>query len=398
MQNPNYQYYNQLFKEEQLPLAYCDLDLLDKNCADIAKRAAGDKTLRIASKSLRSVPIIKRILDSNPIYKGIMCYSGNEALFLIEEGLDDLLLGYPIVNKKEIQNICLATKSGKKIILMTDSETHLQLINTIAKEINVIQPVCIDIDMSTNFPGLHFGVLRSPLTSIEKAKKLIDSFEKYSNISLSGVMGYEAQVAGLGENNPVNGIKNYIIPFLKKYSIVDYSKRRESIVKYIQSKGHTLDLVNAGGTGSIESSMKETWVTEITVGSGFYSPALFDYYEHFKHQPAVGFAVQIVRQPKENYFTCLGGGYIASGTVGIDKQPKPYLPDGIKLTDNEGTGEVQTPFKYKGSEKINIGDAILFRHSKAGELCERFNELHLISNGKITNIIPTYRGQGKCFL
>jgi D-serine deaminase-like pyridoxal phosphate-dependent protein len=159
-----------------------------------------------------------------------------------------------------------------------------------------------------------------------------------------------------------------------------------------------LDLVNAGGTGSIESSMKETWVTEITVGSGFYSPALFDYYEHFKHQPAVGFAVQIVRQPKENYFTCLGGGYIASGTVGIDKQPKPYLPDGIKLTDNEGTGEVQTPFKYKGSEKINIGDAILFRHSKAGELCERFNELHLISNGKITNIIPTYRGQGKCFL
>jgi D-serine deaminase-like pyridoxal phosphate-dependent protein len=398
MQNPNYQYYNQLFKEEQLPLAYCDLDLLDKNCADIAKRAAGNKTLRIASKSLRSVPIIKRILDSNPIYKGIMCYSGNEALFLIEEGLDDLLLGYPIVNKKEIQNICLATKSGKKIILMTDSETHLQLINTIAKEINVIQPVCIDIDMSTNFPGLHFGVLRSPLTSIEKAKKLIDSFEKYSNISLSGVMGYEAQVAGLGENNPVNGIKNYIIPSLKKYSIVDYSKRREAIVIYIQSKGHTLDLVNAGGTGSIESSMKETWVTEITVGSGFYSPALFDYYEHFKHQPAVGFAVQIVRQPKENYFTCLGGGYIASGTVGIDKQPKPYLPDGIKLTDNEGTGEVQTPFKYKGSEKINIGDAILFRHSKAGELCERFNELHLISNGKITNIIPTYRGQGKCFL
>lgn len=398
MQNPNYQYYNQLFKEEQLPLAFCDLDLLDKNCADIAKRAAGDKTLRIASKSLRSVPILKRILDSNPIYKGIMCYSGNEALFLIEEGLDDLLLGYPIVNKKEIQNICLATKSGKKIILMTDSETHLQLINTIAKEINVIQPVCIDIDMSTNFPGLHFGVLRSPLTSIEKAKKLIDSFEKYSNISLSGVMGYEAQVAGLGENNPVNGIKNYIIPSLKKYSIVDYSKRREAIVKYIQSKGHTLDLVNAGGTGSIESSMKETWVTEITVGSGFYSPALFDYYEHFKHQPAVGFAVQIVRQPKENYFTCLGGGYIASGTVGIDKQPKPYLPDGIKLTDNEGTGEVQTPFKYKGSEKINIGDAILFRHSKAGELCERFNELHLISNGKITNIIPTYRGQGKCFL
>nr|MBP6323876.1 amino acid deaminase/aldolase [Chitinophagales bacterium] len=91
-------------------------------------------------------------------------------------------------------------------------------------------------------------------------------------------------------------------------------------------------------------------------------------------------------------------GYIASGTVGIDKQPKPYLPEGIQLTANEGTGEVQTPFEYSGSEKINLGDTILFRHSKAGELCERFNELHLISDGKIIEKVPTYRGDGKCFL
>lgn len=399
MQNPDYQYYNSIFKNKQLPLAYCNIDLLDKNCADIAQRASGEnKTVRVASKSVRSVAILKRILASNPIYKGIMCYSGNEALFLLEQGLNNLLLGYPIVNKDEIKNICLATKNGKKVVLMVDNEVHLQLINSIAKSVKVQQPVCIDIDMSTNMPGLHFGVLRSPLTTINAAKKFVDSIEKYPNIALKGVMGYEAQIAGLGERNPANGIKNYLIPSLKKISTADYSKRRKAIVQYIQSKGYTLDLVNAGGTGSIESSKKEAWVTEITVGSGFYSPALFDYYEYFHHQPAVGFAVQIVRQPKKNYYTCLGGGYIASGTVGLDKQPKPYLPAGVILIENEGTGEVQTPFEYKGSEKIEIGDAILFRHSKAGELCERFNELYLISKGKITETVPTYRGQGKCFL
>lgn len=398
MHLPTYSYYNNLFKSLTLPIAYCDLDLLDKNCADIAKRADQNKTIRIASKSLRNVTIIKRILNSNAIYKGIMCYSGSEALFLIEQGLDDLLLGYPTVNKEEIAGICNATLAGKKIILMVDCEEHLKIIQDIAQQIGVQQPVCIDIDMSTDLPGLHFGVLRSPLTSISKAKKLVDNFSKYPNIALTGVMGYEAQIAGLGEKNPANGFKNYIIPFLKKISNADYSKRREAIVKYIQSKGHKLSIVNAGGTGSIESSFKENWVTEVTVGSGFYSPALFDYYENFQHQPAVGFAVQIVRKPKENYYTCMGGGYIASGTIGIDKQPKPYLPKGIELTENEGTGEVQTPFKYMGKEKINIGDTILFRHSKAGELCERFNELLLISNGKITEKAPTYRGLGKCFL
>ena len=395
----NYQYYNQLFKDKHLPLAYCDIDLLDKNIDDIAGRINGtDKTIRIASKSIRCTSILKRILDKNKVYKGIMCYSGSEALFLVEQGFDDLLIGYPIVNSSEITKICQASKAGKKMYLMADCEQHLQLINKIAAEIGIQQAVCIDIDMSTDFPGLHFGVLRSPLTTVEKAKSFIDSFEKYPNISLSAIMGYEAQIAGLGEKNPANGVKNYVIPLLKKKSIADYSKRRKEIVAYVKSKNFPLELVNAGGTGSIESSKQEDWVTEITVGSGFYSPALFDYYEAFKHHPAAGFAVQIVRKPKPNFYTCLGGGYIASGGIGIDKQPKPYLPEGIELTINEGTGEVQTPFEYSGSEKIDLGDVVLFRHSKAGELCERFNELHIVSNGKIIEKVPTYRGQGQCFL
>ncbi|MFN8260018.1 MAG: amino acid deaminase/aldolase [Chitinophagales bacterium] len=398
MPKPTYPYYNQLFKNLQLPLAYCDIDLLNENCRDIALRCDGHKTIRVASKSVRCVAVLQHILHSNPVYKGLMCYTGREALFLSEQGFDDLLLGYPIVNREEIRDVCLATKNGKKIILMVDSIAHLQLTNEIAKEVGVIQPLCIDIDMSTDFPGLHFGVLRSPLTTVDAAQKLIDAFDNYSNISLSGIMGYEAQVAGLGEKNPANGIKNYVIPFLKKKSITDYTKRRQKIVAYAKEKGHRLMLVNAGGTGSIESSKTEDWVTEITVGSGFYSPALFDYYSNFRHRPAAGFAVQIVRQPKEGHYTCLGGGYIASGTIGTDKQPKPYLPEGVTLTENEGTGEVQTPFEYKGGEPIGLGDTILFRHSKAGELCERFNHLHLISNGRITAVVPTYRGQGQCFL
>lgn len=399
MKNSKYHYYNSLFKNQSLPLAYCDLDLLDKNIKDIANRTANaHKTIRIASKSVRSTSILKRILDSHSIYKGLMCFSGSEAIFLSESGFDDLLLGYPIVNADEITKICEATKNAKTIVLMVDCIQHLEQINAIAKAIGTIQAVCIDIDMSTSLPGLHFGVMRSPITSIQKAKKLVDAFEKFLNIKLSGVMGYEAQVAGLGENNPANGIKNYVIPFLKKYSNSDYTYRRREVIAYIKSKNITLDFVNAGGTGSIESSKKEDWVTEITVGSGFYSPALFDYYENFKHEPAVGFAVQIVRKPSQNIYTCLGGGYIASGSIGIDKQPKPYLPEGIKLSENEGTGEVQTPVEYNGKEQLSIGDTILFRHSKAGELCERFNQLQLVSAGKIVGTALTYRGEGKCFL
>jgi D-serine deaminase-like pyridoxal phosphate-dependent protein len=399
MEVPAYRYYNQLFKNLPLPLAWCDRDLLDQNIKDIATRARGyGKTIRVASKSVRCTYVLQRILESDPVYRGLMCFTGREALFLLEQGFDDLLIGYPVVNKEEIFDVCVATKNGKKVILMVDCEAHLQLTDSIAQQVGVVQPLCMDIDMSTDFPGLHFGVMRSPLTTVERAKNLVHAFEKYKNISLSGVMGYEAQVAGLGEKNPANGIKNLLIPSLKKRSVADYSQRRKEIVAYIQSKGHNLILVNAGGTGSIESSGEEGWVTEITVGSGFYSPALFDYYKDFHHMPAAGFALPITRQPAPGYYTCHGGGYIASGAIGIDKQPKPFLPEGIKLTANEGTGEVQTPCEYEGPEKIGIGDTILFRHSKAGELCERFNDLHIVSEGKIMDKVPTYRGHGMSFL
>lgn len=55
MTTPTYQYYNQLFKNEQLPLCYCNLDLLNENIQAIAKRAEGkNKTIRVATKSVRS--------------------------------------------------------------------------------------------------------------------------------------------------------------------------------------------------------------------------------------------------------------------------------------------------------------------------------------------------------
>lgn len=189
-----------------------------------------------------------------------------------------------------------------------------------------------------------------------------------------------------------------MIRLLKQRSIPRLAERRKQIVEALKARGAKLRFVNGGGTGSIETTIKEDVVTEVAVGSGFYAPGLFDHYMTFQHQPAAGFAIEIVRRPKDDIYTCLGGGYIASGSTDANKQPVPYLPAGSALTDLEGAGEVQTPIVYRGPEKLSLGDPIFLRHSKAGELCERFTDLHLISQGKIVETVPTYRGEGKNFL
>ena len=89
---------------------------------------------------------------------------------------------------------------------------------------------------------------------------------------------------------------------------------------------------------------------------------------------------------------------MASGTTDKSKAPSIYLPEGATLFPNEMAGEVQTPIMYKGSITLNIGDPVFLRHSKAGELCEHFESLCLIRDGKVVNRVETYRGAGQCFL
>lgn len=393
----DYQYYRSIFAGQAMPFAFVDLDLLHQNINDIIPRAA-DKKIRVASKSVRSVAILEKIFASNPIFQGIMCFTVPEALYLSQKGFDDLLIGYPCWHPDHITALCQAAKNGKTIVPMLDTVAHVEHLNTIAAGHDVVLPVCLDIDLSVDFPGLHFGVWRSGVTSPESALTVFQAIQNSPHLRLDGIMGYEAQIAGVGDNASGQFLKNTVIRFLKKRSLKPIAERRAAIVDTLTQNGAELRFVNGGGTGSMETTCQESAVTEVTVGSGFYSSALFDNYRGFKHQPAAAFAIEIVRQPKPHIFTCHGGGYIASGATGNDKQPLPYLPNGAKLTPLEGAGEVQTPILYNGPEKLALGDPIFLRHSKAGELCERFNTLFLVSDGQIVDQVPTYRGDGHSFL
>lgn len=393
----DYAYYREVFRGQLMPFAFVDLDLLDENIRHVAARAQG-KRVRLASKSLRCVAMLRRILAADDCFQGIMCYMAREAVYLASQGFDDLLIGYPCWHREDIAEVARATQAGARIPLMVDSVAHVEQIEAVAGEYGVRLPLCLDMDMSLDVPGLHFGVWRSPVRTVEQARPLIERIVKSEHVWLDGVMGYEAQIAGVGDAYPGKAAKNALVRQLKRRSAREVAERRAALVALIASYGVSLRFVNGGGTGSLATTRTEPVVTEITVGSGFYSPALFDNYKDFRYLPAAGYAIEIVRQPMPAIYTCLGGGYTASGAAGADKLPKPYLPQGARLMPLEGAGEVQTPIQYKGPVALAAGDPIFMRHAKAGELCERFPRLLLVSEGTIVAEVPTYRGDGQCFI
>ncbi len=392
-----YDYYREVFRGRPMPFAFVDLDLMDQNIRAVADRAAG-KRVRLASKSLRCLAIINRILLADACFQGIMSYSAQEAAYLATQGLDDLLIGYPAWHECDIGAVARTLAVGKRITMMVDSLEHVERIEQVASRLDARIPLCLEIDMSIDVPGLHFGVWRSVVRTSEQARPIIERIMNASHVYLDGLMGYEAQIAGVGDNVPGKFAKNALVRGLKHRSEGEVAERRASIVELVNSYGITPRFINGGGTGSMASTGAEGVVTEITVGSAFYAPALFDYYRDFRYQPAAAFAIEIVRRPRPDLYTCLGGGYIASGSTGPEKQPAPYLPWGAKLISLEGAGEVQTPVCYTGPVQLEIGGPVFLRHSKAGELCERFSHLLLVSNGTVVDEVPTYRGDGQCFI
>jgi len=390
-----YAYYQGIFHDTPTPFAFVDLDYFDENIQAILQRA-GDRRIRVASKSVRCVEMLRRILAASPQFQGLMAYHPLEAVFLSQQGFDDLLMAYPFWGESHIRAVALELQRGQRLYPMVDCLQHVERLSRLGAEMQVEIPLCVDVDMSMDFLGLHFGVYRSQVDRPAQVAEIAAFIDSQPNVRLAGLMGYEAQIAGVQDRVPGKTFNNLLVPWLKRRSLTELRERRKQAV--LAARPERLDFINGGGTGSVETTGLEEWVTEITVGSGFYSPTLFDGYRQFKHRPAAAFALEIARQPREHIYTCLGGGYIASGSAGAGKLPQPYLPEGCQLLANEGAGEVQTPVEYHGPLQLRLGDPIFFRHAKAGELCERFNQLYLVSEGKITGSVPTYRGEGQSFL
>jgi D-serine deaminase-like pyridoxal phosphate-dependent protein len=395
-----YERFEAIFSEVQAPFAFVDLDAVWANAADMLRRSRG-KPIRIASKSVRSRPVLERLLDLDPGFQGILGFTLPEAIWLWEHGFRDLVVAYPTADRACLTRLARITAEDpdEAPVVMVDSTEHLDLIEEAATSFVAPVRVAIDIDLSW-WPlrgRLKIGPKRSPIRTAEQAVALAQEIDRRERTRLVGLMAYEGQIAGVGDNVPRKAINNLLIRRMQSASARDVEERRAEIVTAL-SEVAQLEFVNGGGTGSIERTASEWATTEVAAGSGFFAPILFDHYRAFKLRPAAIFALPVVRRPGPGVATALGGGYLASGVGAKDRMPVPYLPAGLRLDPYEGAGEVQTPLRGGAAERLRVGDRVYFRHVKAGELCERFNRLYLVTGMTIRDEVPTYRGEGKSFL
>jgi D-serine deaminase-like pyridoxal phosphate-dependent protein len=392
--------YETAFDRLDAPFAFVDLDAMWANSADLLRRSAG-KPIRVASKSVRCRRLLRTILERDLGYRGLLTFTLPETLWLAREGFTNLLVAYPSSDRGALRQLATLTAEDPRgaPVLMVDCTEHLDLIDAAVGDPAAPLRLCLDFDASLWLARgrVKIGPKRTPIHTPRQARQFAEQIAARRSVTLVGMMSYEGHIAGHGDRIAGARIKSAVIARMQRASYHELRERRAAAAAAVAHVAH-LEFVNAGGTGDLELVSSEPAMTEATAGSGFYGPTLFDNYSSFKLEPAAIFAQPVSRRPGPGIVTALGGGYPASGPGAKDRIPTPYLPQGLKLDPLEGAGEVQTPLRGHAADQLRIGDNVYFRHTKAGELCERFDRLYLLEGDQIVDEVPTYRGEGKTFL
>ncbi|MCC9307459.1 amino acid deaminase/aldolase [Kitasatospora sp. RB6PN24] len=380
----------------EAPLAIVDLAAFDANAADLVRRAGG-KPIRVASKSVRCRALLDRVLAMDG-FAGVMSFTLPESIWLARGGVTDVLLAYPSTDRAGFAELTGDPELAARITVLVDDPAQLQLIDAARTGSERVR-VCLELDTSLRLLGgrLRVGARRSPLHSPEQVAALAELVHRRPGFTLVGLMAYEGHIAGVGDQVAGRPVRSRLVRLMQARAGAELADRRAAVVRAVRRVAE-LEFVNGGGTGSVQRTAAEAAVTEIAAGSGLYVPRLFDNYRSFRGRPAALFAQPVVRRPGVGVVTVLGGGYPASGAAGRDRLPEPYLPAGLRYDPQEGAGEVQTPLLGPAADDLLIGDRVWFRHAKAGELCERFAELHLVEGDRVVATVPTYRGEGRTFL
>ncbi|GGO45370.1 alanine racemase [Streptomyces daqingensis] len=380
------------------PFAVVDLDAFDANADDLVRRGGG-KPIRVASKSVRCRGLLERVLAREG-FAGVLSFTLAESLWLARSGIDDVVLAYPSADRAGFAELASDPRLAQAVTVMVDDPEQLAFVDSARDGGTQEIRICLELDTSLRLLGgrIRIGARRSPVRTPSRLAELARAVTARKGFRLVGLMAYEGHVAGVGDAAPDSRLRSRGVRLMQAAARRELAVRRAAAVEAVRRIEPGLEFVNGGGTGSVQHTAAEEAVTEVAAGSGLFVPRLFDNYRSFTGRPAALFALPVVRRPGVGVVTVLGGGYPASGAPGRDRLPQPYLPQGLRYDAQEGAGEVQTPLLGSPADDLLVGDRVWFRHAKAGELCERFAELHLVSGDRVTGVLPTYRGEGRTFL
>lgn len=177
---------------------------------------------------------------------GITVAKVSEAEVMVEGGLDDVFVAYPLVTETKIRRAIGLAKRGARLILGVDSTRGAQKLSSLAREEGITLEVRLEVDSGlgrTGVPRAEAAGLAQEISSLE-------------NLDLTGVYTYRGAV--LEDGSPTTNL--------------DEAGRLEgefmvSVAEEIRDAGVPIKDVSLGSTPTAEHAAGVEGVTEIRPGT-----------------------------------------------------------------------------------------------------------------------------------
>jgi len=378
-----------------------DLDSLDANIQTVRNTLGPDFKLRLTTKSLPSIDLLKYIMEKAQTNR-LMVFSEPfiaEVLFNFNPDSVDMLLGKPLPVDGFVR---LAKYNGWATInWLIDTKERLNQYLYYAQKENVKLRINLEIDV-----GLHRGGFAN-MKDFDEALDTIKQNNRY--LQLTGLMGYEGHVPFVPFY--INKERSIRKAFEKVQH--EYTGFVSELGKYYPAdyiKGLTFD---GGGSHTYyyyHEYNKITPVNDIAMGSGFLDPAQFSDLEKEGHRAALFLSSPVLKKVessplphaeklsglvywwnpnlKVSYFM-LGGGWPGN----------PVAPAGIRknpLWDENDLGYTnllpnQSILSSSDKNNLQVGDFVFYR-AWEGDGMLSFKKLVKYRQGKIQGEWETYKG------
>lgn len=219
--------------ELDTPVPVVDLDIVEHNLAKMqAYCDSHGLNLRPHIKTHKIPAFAHRQVELGA--KGITCQKLGEAEVMIDAGLDDVLISYPLIGAAKADRLAALSRRAKMRVAV-DSVLAVETVAEAARESNVPIGVLVEFDS---------GNRRTGVVSVEEALALAIAIEKSPGLRFDGLMTYPSTEA----------------------TAAFVADARDSFSR----AGIAIAMVSGGGTPNAWQAHRIAGLTEVRVGTYIY--------------------------------------------------------------------------------------------------------------------------------
>jgi D-serine deaminase-like pyridoxal phosphate-dependent protein len=380
------------------PTLVIDKAALNHNIQALSQHIGDSFKYRIVGKSLPSLPLIKTVMQGTNTQRLMMFHQPflNQTVDTFPQA--DILMGKPMpvaaaANFYRQLDASKGFDASRQLQWLIDTPERLRQYQQLSEQLNVDMNINLELDV-----GLHRGGIKDDQALVE----ILNLIQADPRLSLSGLMGYEPQIAKVPGNKLA----------LRDKAMQIYSDKL-NLAQQVMGQDLSQLTLNAAGSPTYRYYNQEQFPyakgnfphNELSAGSCLVKPLDFDLPTLTDHRPASFIATPVLKTLDQTELPGVPGlGKLMAMwnpnraktffTYGGYWKAQPESPQGLSF--NPVFGRSSNQEMLNGSKRITLqsDDWMFLRPTQSEFVFLQFGDIAVYDQGEITDLWPAFNAAG----